>query len=143
MLNEFNLIQQKQEAHDFYTTKWNIYDHLSNLYSHTDNMPVTAKIFVLTDSFCASSCWLCVREMLQVPGVVHIGDNTEIQTIYSEVRRVTLPSENFIFIFPMHQFLSPLDNLGNSFEPIIYYKEDFSDKSKLQKWFLKDVKNKL
>ncbi|MGX6960712.1 MAG: S41 family peptidase [Rickettsia endosymbiont of Pentastiridius leporinus] len=138
-LNRLNLFKSLSNKQDFYVEEWDIYKTLTNLYSHNDNIPVKAKIFVLTDSYCMSSCWLCVREMLQIPGVIHIGDKTDIQTIYSEVRSIKLPSKNFIFTFPMHQFLAPLDHLGNKFEPSIYYKGDFSNKIKLQDWFLKEV----
>ncbi|WP_375603611.1 hypothetical protein NOX90_03735 [Wolbachia endosymbiont of Anurida maritima] len=42
----------------------------------------------------------------------------------------------------MKQFVSPLDNIGGTFHPDIYYQGDFLDTEGVQKWFLSEVLNK-
>ena len=137
--NEYQKLLKLQK--DFYLEKWNIYDEQDNLYSNNDNTLVTVKVFVLTDRSCSSTCWLCVREMLELPGVTHIGEMTNIQTLYSQTRPIKLSSGHFIFYVPTQVRISPINHIGRAFIPTITYEGDFFDKASLHKWFFEKVLN--
>ena len=121
---------------NFFLKKWSIYRDTEHLYSNTDNNQFKAKIYVLTDNFCRSTCWTFVREMTQMPGVVHIGQETTIQSIYSYAKKVRSPSEQFDFFFPTQIRIKPSYSLGESLTPSIIYEGDIKDESKVIDWAL-------
>lgn len=120
----------------FFLKKWSIYRDNEHLYTNNDSSPFKAKIYVLTDNFCRSTCWTFVREMIQMPGVVHIGQDTTIQSIYSYAKRVRSPSQQFDFFFPTQIRVHPSYNLGHSLVPSIKYEGDIKDEAKVIDWVL-------
>jgi len=128
-----NALNSKEK---FFLKKWSIYRDTENLYTNTDNNPLKAKIYVLTDNFCRSTCWNFVRAMKQMPGVVHIGQETSIQNIYSNAKKVRSPSEQFDFFFPTQIRLKPSYNLGESLTPSIIYKGYMRKESEVIVWVL-------
>ncbi|MGZ8362570.1 MAG: S41 family peptidase [Caulobacteraceae bacterium] len=54
--------------------------------------PVKARVYILTDSICASACLDFMDVLLKLPGVTHIGRPTSADAIYIDVDDVRLPS---------------------------------------------------
>jgi hypothetical protein len=125
-----------QKKEDFFTKKWDIYKDSENLYTNNDNNPVNAKIYVLTDSFCRSTCWTFVNELKQIPGVIHLGIPTTIQSIYSYARKDLAPSKNFDFFYPTQIRIQPANNLSKELIPDNIYKGDLKDEPAITNWIL-------
>ena len=71
-----------------------------------------------------------------MPGVVHIGQDTAIQSIYSYAKQVRSPSEQFDFFFPTQVRIKPSYNLNESLIPSIKYDGDIKDEAKVIDWVL-------
>lgn len=52
------------------------------------------RLFLLTDSECASACLDFMDGALELPNVVHVGQPTSADTAYMEIRGLSLPSKN-------------------------------------------------
>lgn len=120
----------------FFSMTWSVYNETYNLFSNGEKEPVTASVLLLTDEGCGSTCWLFVREMLQIPGVVQLGTPTAILTAYSETRPITLPSRHFILNCPMQVRLYPNENLGKPFVPTHVYSGDLTNEKQVQAWVM-------
>lgn len=129
-------VKAMRKEEKFFLKKWSIYRDNDHLYTNNDSSPFRAKVYVLTDNFCRSTCWTFVREMIQMPGVVHIGQDTTIQSIYSYAKQVRSPSEQFDFFFPTQVRIKPSYNLGESLIPSIKYDGDIKDEAKVIDWIL-------
>ena len=125
-----------RKGHKFFLKKWSIYRDNDHLYTNNDSSPFRAKIYVLTDHFCHSTCWNFVKEITQMPGVVHIGQDTTIQSVYSFSKKVKSPSEQFDFFFPTQIRVKPSYNLGESISPLVKYEGDIKDEVKVIDWVL-------
>jgi hypothetical protein len=124
---------------NFFLKQWSVYRDEENLYTNKDNSPFKAKIYVLTDQFCRSTCWNFVREIVQMPKVVHIGQDTTIQSIYSYSKQVRSPSEHFDFFYPTQIQVKPAYRLGESLVPSVKYVGDIQDEAKVIDWVLSIV----
>ena len=71
-----------------------------------------------------------------MPGVVHIGQDTTIQSIYSYAKQVRSPSQQFDFFFPTQIRVKPAYNLEYSLTPSIKYEGDIKDEVKVIDWVL-------
>jgi len=96
--------------------------------------PVMAKIFLLTDGNCSSSCWLFVREFLQMPNVELVGQPTHFMTRYTMANPILLPSGIMKILVPMQAYTNPLDHFNTPFFPHCIYKEYMGDTVALEKW---------
>jgi len=54
-------------------------------------LPIRAKVFLLTDHKCFSSCLIATHDFRAL-GAVHVGETTDANTSYAEVRAAVLPS---------------------------------------------------
>ncbi|MDG1436430.1 MAG: S41 family peptidase [Rickettsiaceae bacterium] len=125
-----------KKGKDFFLKKWSIFRDKENLYTNEDSSRFNAKIYVLTDSFCRSTCWTFVKELKQMPNVVHIGETTTIQSDYSFAKQSRSPSQHFDFFYPTQIRVEPKQDLGSSLVPSIVYKGDFRDEASLINWIL-------
>lgn len=121
---------------DFYNIKWDIYSETDNLFTNNENAKIRAKIFVLTDNFCTGTCWLFVREMLQIPGITHIGQTTAIQKPFTKPQTIRLPSERFDFFVPIQEHIFPATNHGKPFIPSIIFEGDINNDSRVADWII-------
>lgn len=129
-------VKAMKKGEKFFLKKWSIFRDNELLYTNNNSSPFRAKIYVLTDNFCRSTCWTFVREMIQMPGVVHIGQETTIQSIYSYAKQVRSPSQQFDFFFPTQIRVKPSYNLEQSLVPSIKYEGDIKDEAKVIDWVL-------
>lgn len=125
-----------QKGENFFLKKWSIFNDKDNLYTNNDNTPFKAKIYVLTDTFCRSTCWNFVKELKQIPGVVHLGQETTIQNIYSYAKTARSPSTHFDFFYPTQIRVQPENNLSFSLVPDIIYNGDLKNEPAVIDWVL-------
>ncbi len=133
-IKEFALALNKND--DFFEKKWIIYNEDLNLYTNEDSAPFKAKIFVFTDHFCRSTCWLFANQLLQIPGVTHIGLPTAIQTRNSYAEKARSPSGNFDFFYPTELRVSPNINVDQALIPSQIFNCDILDESEVINWVL-------
>jgi len=137
--NEKDLSLYKAKLHKedvYFQESYNIFDYNENLYTNMDSNEFKAKIYVLTDSSCKSTCWRFVRELRQMPGVVHLGQPTFRYSQYSYAKKNRVPSERFDFFYPTKIWVKPEIK---SFQPIIphyLYKGDINQESEVVDWVL-------
>ncbi len=131
-----NFAKAIQKGDDYFEKKWKIYGEDLNLYTNKDSTSIKAKIFVFTDHFCRSTCFAFVSEMLQIPGVVHIGLPTAIQSSDSYARKARTPSEHFDFFYPTEIRVFPNRNAGKSLVPSKIFTGDLQDETAVINWVL-------
>jgi hypothetical protein len=92
----------------------------------------TGTIYLLTDNACFSSCLLVTDEFRRL-GATHIGEATDANTNYMEVREDKLPSG--LSMFSTLQAVAPSQpsQIG-SFAPAIPYAGSIADTAALEKW---------
>ena len=125
-----------EHGDDFFEKKWSIYNEDLNLYSNQDSSPFKARIFVFTDHFCRSTCWSFVNQILQIPGVTHIGVPTVIQNNSSYAKSVRSPSDNFDFFYPTEIRIYPNKNAGQALIPSKIFNGNIRNESEVVDWVL-------
>ncbi len=89
--------------------------------------PATARVFILTDHYCFSSCIMMV-ERFRRGGAAHIGGETDVSTRYMEIRGQVLPSQT-VQLFTMQKVdLGSPPELGPHI-PSIRFEGDWSDEA--------------
>lgn len=131
-----NFAAALQNGDDFFEKKWTIYNEDLNLYTNQDSSPFKAKIFVFTDHFCRSTCWAFVNQLLQIPGVTHIGTPTVIQTNSSYAKVTRSPSGNFDFFYPTEIRAYPNKNAGQALIPSKIFNGNIRDEAEVIDWVL-------
>ncbi len=126
----------------FFEKKWQIYQENLNLHLNKDNTPIRAKIYVLTDHFCRSTCSAFVSEITQIPGVTHIGVPTAIITSNSYARKEKTPSEDFDFFYPTEIRIYPQRNFEKPLIPSEIFNGDMQDETAVKNWILSIIHNK-
>lgn len=125
-----------KDGEDFFLKKWSIFRDKDNLYTNENSAPFNAKIYVLTDNFCRSTCWTFVNELKQMPNVVHLGKTTTIQNSYSFAKQERSPSQYFDFFYPTQIRVQPKFKLGEALVPSEIYNGDMRDEANLIDWIL-------
>ena len=87
--------------------------------TRTVESPVTADVIVITDGACASSCLNFMDELLALPGVRHVGEETSSDTQYIDVRWVDLPSGIGRLWVPLKVYRDRLRPSGGTYVPQI------------------------
>jgi len=90
------------------------------------------RIILLTDNACFSSCLLVTKEFRDL-GALHVGETTDANTNYMEVREDKLPSG--LSMFSTLQAVSPASpsQIG-PFVPEVPYDGNIADTAALEKW---------
>ncbi|WP_369059614.1 S41 family peptidase [Caulobacter sp. 73W] len=90
------------------------------------------RLIVLTDHICFSSCLIVTQDFRRL-GALHVGQATNADTHFFEVRVDTLPSG--LSVFSTLQAFSPSapKDMG-PFEPALAYFDDISDTKALEAW---------
>lgn len=93
---------------------------------------IRAKVYILTDNACFSSCINGVKFFRQL-GATQIGLPTSADTHYSEVREIVLPSG--LATFSTQQGLMPnFPAAVGPYNPVIGYDGDITDTAALERW---------
>ena len=93
--------------------------------------PIRAKVFILTDHRCFSSCLIATHDFRAL-GAVHVGETTDSNTSYSEVRAVVLPS-GLAAASTLMAITSGPPQVG-PFVPAIRFAGDIADTAALERW---------
>jgi hypothetical protein len=90
------------------------------------------RIVLLTDNSCFSSC-LLVTDMFRRLGALHVGETTDANTNYMEVREDRLPSG--LSMFSTLQAVAPAEpsRIG-PFAPEVRYEGSIADTASLGRW---------
>jgi hypothetical protein len=90
------------------------------------------RVILLTDNACFSSCLLVTDEFRRL-GALHVGQTTDANTHYMEVREDKLPSG--LSVFSTLQALAPAAPAYiGPFEPSILYDGNIADTAAVEKW---------
>lgn len=91
-------------------------------------------LVVVTDSACASSCLTFLSHVLQMPGVIHVGQETTGNSPYVEGRKVELPSKLGALFFPMKIVAIDPNDYFKPFTPAHVFDGDIDDTKALEAW---------
>jgi hypothetical protein len=137
---QYNLRSNKQyiralkNKDNFLEQDFSPFDEKDNLYTHQDSKNFRAKIYILTDNICYSTCFNFAKEITQIPGVIHIGSNISPQTPYSGVKKSMLPSGFFEVAYPTQLRTLPKMDLGDHLIASIKYPHNWQDETTLIEW---------
>lgn len=92
------------------------------------------KVILLTDGWCGSSCLTFVGEVLHLPNVLHVGQETSEYSPYVEARQVELPSKNGTFAFPMKVLRNSTQKPNQPYVPTLIYPGDINATPQLKEW---------
>lgn len=104
-------------------------------------MPLArARIALVTDAGCGSSCLDFADEVLTLPGAVHLGETTFVDTLYMDVRRVRLPSGLGHFMVPQKVYRGRLRGDSEAYTPSLPFDGPIGDTPRVQAWVLQQLK---
>lgn len=98
--------------------------------------PVTAKIILLTDGACVSSCLDFADTLFAIAPVMHVGHATNADTAYMECRSVSLPSNKASLTFPIKVYRNRIRKPYQKYYPEHVYAGDINDTQALQNWVI-------
>lgn len=111
--------------------------------------PVKAQVYLLTDGMCASATLMFADDLLEIPGVIHIGQPTNADTPYTEAYLLTLPSGNVHLPSGNVQLQCPRKIRRNlprkcnqPYIPRYRYDGNFGDTQSVKQWVL-ELDNKI
>lgn len=95
--------------------------------------PVKETIFVIMDKNCYSASLMFIDELRGMQShVILIGETTGADSMYMELRRVSLPSEMGEMGFPIRVYVGPFRGHNVPYKPDIQYGGNLSDTKELQ-----------
>ncbi|WP_374583351.1 S41 family peptidase [Pseudoduganella sp.] len=102
----------------------------------------TARIALVTQSGCASSCLDFADYALAVPGTVHLGETTGADTVYMDVRPLPLPSGLGRFSMAQKVYRGRTRAHNAAYVPHIPYPGAIHDTPALQSWTMQQLTGK-
>jgi len=94
------------------------------------------KVVLLTDSRCASACLDFADRIHFIPGSLHAGLTTSADSVYMEVRPVTLPSGVGRLGLPVKVYRHRPRGHNEPYVPQAPYAGDINDTQQVQKWLV-------
>ncbi|SFW24542.1 S41 family peptidase [Luteibacter sp. UNCMF366Tsu5.1] len=91
------------------------------------------RIFMVTDSGCASAC-LDAADLFLALGAVHVGQVTSADTAYMDIRRTMLPSGHIALVVPMKVYRGRQRGSNVPLVPRYVYQADLTDNTALERW---------
>lgn len=95
--------------------------------------PVSAPVYILTDSACASAC-LDAVDLWKAMGAIQIGRETSADTVYMEVRQGELPSGLAAIGVPMKVYRGRARANNEPYQPAHVFDGDIRETPALQAW---------
>lgn len=95
--------------------------------------PLAARVYVVTDSGCASAC-LDAVDLWRALGAVHVGQTTSADTLYMDVRHRTLPSGLTAIDVPMKVYRDRGRGANQPVVPVHRFAGDIADTPALEAW---------
>jgi hypothetical protein len=96
--------------------------------------PVTGRVYVLTDSLCASACLDFLDVMRRLPGVTHVGLPTSADAIYIDSNHFPLPSGLSHLNYGMKVFRNRVRGNNVWYEPEIHWPGGEMTDESVPKW---------
>lgn len=102
--------------------------------------PFKGKLVLVTDGHCGSACLDFVSSALQIPGIVHVGSMTSVDTQYTDTADKAL-SENIMFRVPLKVWKNHgrQDKEGKPYVPQFVFDGDLADTAAVQTWVLDSI----
>jgi hypothetical protein len=91
-------------------------------------------VVLLTDGYCASACLDFADWLLNLPGVLHVGRQTDADTVYMDVRNERLPSGLGAFTIAQKVYRDRARGHNEPYEPAHRYDGDLADTGAVQAW---------
>jgi hypothetical protein len=92
------------------------------------------RLVLITDNLCFSSCLIVAKDFREL-GALHVGQTTDADTHYSEVREELMPSG--LSKFSTLQAVAPAEPLQDGpFVPSVLYGGDIADTAALERWIV-------
>lgn len=97
------------------------------------------KTALLTDSYCGSACLDFADLSLSIPGLVHMGEETSADTVYMDIRMVTLKSGLGQFSLAQKVYRDRPRANNQSYIPQYLYQGKMTGTDGLQKWVIESL----
>ena len=98
-----------------------------------------AKVALVTDYGCASSCLDFADKVLALPGAVHLGQTTAADTVYMEVRGLPLPSGLGRFVVSQKVYRGRARGHNEPYVPKAKFDGPISDTPRVQAWVMQQL----
>jgi hypothetical protein len=98
--------------------------------------PITANVYFLTDSYCASACLGFADILRAIPDVTHIGVETSADAIYIDTAQLDLPSGLGSLTYPMKVYRGRPRAHNQSYQPHQVWSGGMADTSAIENWVL-------
>jgi len=99
--------------------------------------PVKGKVLLLTDSWCTSACLMFADLVFELGDVVHVGQPTNADTLYTGVRKQKLESKHASLTLPTEVFRRRKRGSNQTYVPKHVFRGEMSDTYELERWILK------
>jgi hypothetical protein len=96
------------------------------------------RLVLLTDNACFSSC-LEVTDDFRALGALHVGQTTDADTRFSEVREQYLPSGYSLFSTLQAVSISSTPVGVGPYDPAVVYNGNIADTAALESWITSNV----
>ena len=95
-----------------------------------------ARAVLVTDSGCVSSCLDFADAVRRLPGMRHLGQTTNADTLFMEIRQVDLPSKLGALVLAQKVYRHRLRGHNEPLVPHLEYDGPIGDTDKLRAWVL-------
>jgi len=103
-----------------------------------DKWESNIKLVLITDKTCVSACLDFVDKAKLVPNLLHLGEPTNADTVYTEIAQMQSKylEETYNFSVPIKKWNKRLREDNQPYIPDIVYEGDMNDDAALQQWVL-------
>jgi len=130
-------IQQAYKDHKVFYTEHIPEQSMPKIKTHC---PVTAKVIIITSSRCVSSCLDFIDEIKAIdPKAILIGETTDADSIYMEVRTVDLPSGIGKLQFPIKMYRNRPRGNNVPYIPNVAYPKNLLSQEDKNQWLTQIV----
>lgn len=130
-------MQQAYKEHKIFYTEYNSESMTPKIKAKN---PVTAKIAAITSSRCVSACLDFIDALKAAdPKTILIGQTTDADTMYMEIRLIDLPSDLGKVQFPIKMYRGRPRGNNVPYEPDIHYPENIKTAEEKNQWLLETV----
>lgn len=140
-MSEFKVIEQGlQQAYQHYQIFYTEHTSVQPMPKIQEISPVTAKIVVITSSNCVSSCLDFIDEIKALdPKTILLGEITDADSIYMEVRVIDLPSGIGKLQFPIKMYRNRPRGHNVPYIPGIVYPANINSQEDKNQWLLRTI----
>ena len=112
-----------------------IYPTVKN-HARISESPVKAKVVFLTDNWCTSACLMFADLVFEMGDVMHVGQPTNADTLYTGVRKQKLESKYASLTLPTEVFRRRKRGSNQTYVPPHVFRGEMSDTFELERWIV-------